>query len=257
MPRVEAHQIDTYYQRIGQGPTLLLLHGWRNDWQSWSPLIADLAQHYNLIVPDLPGFGRSATPPDGWDTKQFTTWLREFLKELEVNELEAVLGHSYGAKVAGWFWLTRTQPVVTVNKGLFLLDPSGVPNRLAWYQRGLQIVLPWLPQSWKRGALAKLRPWLYRSLDADSDYLLATPWQEATLQQILREDIRTLIRTPRNVPLHLCFGACDPATPLWMAYAWLPLSTQSEVFVVPDTGHHPHHEQTKLVLTWLETYLKA
>lgn len=255
MPRTEAAGIDTYYQQIGQGPTILLLHGWRNNWQSWSPLIAQLATNYQLLIPDLPGFGQTGTSsPDGWQTKDYTNWLQDFLKKTNTSQLSAVIGHSYGAKVAAWHFL-QSATSLKPTQGLFLIGPSGIPNKLSWYKKILKSSLPLVPLLIKRKMLVAIRPWIYRQLDADSDYLQSTPWQEKTLQKILTEDIRRQVKQSSSLPLHLCFGQHDEASPLWMAYQWLPLSKKSEVFVVPQAEHHLHLTHTSLVNNWLETYL--
>ena len=56
---------EMYYVRIGDKslPTLLLIHGSPGDWTAWKELIleTDLAQYYQLIIPDRPGFQSSTT----------------------------------------------------------------------------------------------------------------------------------------------------------------------------------------------------
>lgn len=48
----------------GDGPPLILLHGWAMDRRVWKPQIDALSRHFRLIVPDRRGFGRSTAPPD-------------------------------------------------------------------------------------------------------------------------------------------------------------------------------------------------
>ena len=48
----------------GDGPPLILLHGWAMDRRVWRPQVESLARHFRLIVPDRRGFGRSTAPPD-------------------------------------------------------------------------------------------------------------------------------------------------------------------------------------------------
>ena len=50
---------DLVYTRKGSGPTLLLLHGIGHRRQIWDPIIDDLAARYDVIAPDLSGFGES------------------------------------------------------------------------------------------------------------------------------------------------------------------------------------------------------
>lgn len=47
----------------GDGPPLILLHGWTLDWRMWQPQIDELAEHFLIVMPDRRGFGRSTAPP--------------------------------------------------------------------------------------------------------------------------------------------------------------------------------------------------
>jgi pimeloyl-ACP methyl ester carboxylesterase len=51
------------YHREGEGPPLVLLHGVGHHWQAWQPVIARLADEFDVIACDTPGFGGSAALP--------------------------------------------------------------------------------------------------------------------------------------------------------------------------------------------------
>jgi pimeloyl-[acyl-carrier protein] methyl ester esterase len=55
--------VTLYVEESGEGPPVVLLHGWGLHGGIFAPLVAELAAHFHLIVPDLPGFGRSARSP--------------------------------------------------------------------------------------------------------------------------------------------------------------------------------------------------
>ena len=46
------------FHRTGSGSPMLLIHGIGGSWEHWKPLIGGLAPEHDLILPDLPGFGR-------------------------------------------------------------------------------------------------------------------------------------------------------------------------------------------------------
>jgi pimeloyl-ACP methyl ester carboxylesterase len=52
------------YVRTGQGPTIILIHGLASSMHTWSEVIGPLAQKFDVIALDLPGFGASAQPSD-------------------------------------------------------------------------------------------------------------------------------------------------------------------------------------------------
>src|SRR6185437_15807137 len=59
---VQANGIRIHYVREGRGPPLLLLHGWPEFWLVWRKCIPDLARDFDVIAPDLRGFGDSEKP---------------------------------------------------------------------------------------------------------------------------------------------------------------------------------------------------
>ena len=60
----------TLHVRVGgQGPAVVLLHGYGETGDMWSPLAADLARDHRVVVPDLRGLGLSSRPADGYDKK--------------------------------------------------------------------------------------------------------------------------------------------------------------------------------------------
>ena len=60
---------DMFVRWGGKGPTVVLLHGYAENSDSWAPLAADLMKDHTVVVPDLRGIGRSSKPADGYDKK--------------------------------------------------------------------------------------------------------------------------------------------------------------------------------------------
>ncbi len=83
----------------GQGPALVLLHGWMGSSFSWRKLLPLLAPHFSLVVPDARGYGDSAKPDAGYDGLTIKDDLRELLHALGHRQA-FVMGHDMGAPVA-------------------------------------------------------------------------------------------------------------------------------------------------------------
>ena len=65
----QRHEVDTasgpvVWRRFGDGPPLVLLHGGHGSWLHWARNIPAWAQHCSVLVPDMPGYGDSAAPPE-------------------------------------------------------------------------------------------------------------------------------------------------------------------------------------------------
>ena len=52
----------------GDGPPLLLVHGWPQTWYAWRLVMPALARGFSVVVPDQRGCGLSGQPEDGYDT---------------------------------------------------------------------------------------------------------------------------------------------------------------------------------------------
>ena len=61
----------------GEGPPLLLLHGWPQTWYAWRLVMPALARDFFVVAPDQRGTGLSGKPADGYDTGTLApTWSR-------------------------------------------------------------------------------------------------------------------------------------------------------------------------------------
>ena len=62
---MEANGVRLHYACTGKGLPIALLHGWPEFWFTWEPVTRASANRFDLIAPDLPGFGDSPKPDDG------------------------------------------------------------------------------------------------------------------------------------------------------------------------------------------------
>jgi haloacetate dehalogenase len=88
---------------LGEGPPLLLLHGYPQTHVMWSSVAPDLARDHTLVVPDLRGYGDSGKPADGeghagHSFRAMAADVAALMRELG-HERYAVVGHDRGARV--------------------------------------------------------------------------------------------------------------------------------------------------------------
>jgi pimeloyl-ACP methyl ester carboxylesterase len=90
----------TLHVRVGgQGPAVVLLHGFGDTGDMWAPLAANLARDHTVVVPDLRGMGLSSQPPGGYDKRTQAADIRSVLTKLGLDRA-AVVGHDIGTMVA-------------------------------------------------------------------------------------------------------------------------------------------------------------
>jgi pimeloyl-ACP methyl ester carboxylesterase len=90
---------NIHYMTAGQGPALILLHGYAETSLMWKPIIPALAKRFTVIAPDLPGIGDSDIPSSGLDMKSAAVSIHNLIESLGVKKAE-VVGHDIGLMVA-------------------------------------------------------------------------------------------------------------------------------------------------------------
>jgi len=88
-----------HYLTAGQGPALILLHGYTQTSRMWRPLIDKLKDKFTAVAPDLPGIGDSDIPKDGCDVKTAAIRIHALAKSIGVTKAR-VVGHDIGLMVA-------------------------------------------------------------------------------------------------------------------------------------------------------------
>jgi len=91
--------VSIHYMMAGQGPAVVLLHGFAETSLMWKPVIPALARGFTVIAPDLPGIGDSAIPKDGLDMKSAAVRMHALVRSLGFEKAE-VVGHDIGLMVA-------------------------------------------------------------------------------------------------------------------------------------------------------------
>lgn len=143
---------QVFWREVGQGPTLVFLHGSWNDSSQWLPLIQQLSQDYHCCAPDLLGFGDSERSPHHHSIQLEVECLHDYIEALHLPQVY-LIGHSLGGWIAASYALKQPERV----QGLILLAPEGVQpegQRLStWWMRCL-VARP----SLAAGILRLLRP---------------------------------------------------------------------------------------------------
>ena len=100
MQMLEINNRSLSYEEYGSGPVALLLHGSPGDAKVWTPVIERLADQYHVIVPNLPGYGKTNPQPAGDEPD--VGYAAQLIEDLihYVGSPVVLAGHSYGGVVA-------------------------------------------------------------------------------------------------------------------------------------------------------------
>jgi pimeloyl-ACP methyl ester carboxylesterase len=108
MPHATIDGLDIAYREFGEGPPILLLHGWPTSSYLFREVIGPLSEHHHVIAPDLPGFGDSSKPTDvRYDFALYERVIDGLLDHAGAFEV-ALVGHDLGGPI-GVHWALRNR----------------------------------------------------------------------------------------------------------------------------------------------------
>jgi pimeloyl-ACP methyl ester carboxylesterase len=92
--------VRLHYVTAGQGPAVVLLHGWPQTWYMWRKILPGLAQHYRVVAPDLRGLGDSSRPAGGYDKKTLAHDVWRLVHDVLGERRFFLVGHDWGGPTA-------------------------------------------------------------------------------------------------------------------------------------------------------------
>lgn len=119
-----------HYVRGGQGPTLVLLHGFPEDWHEWRRIMPRLSKRFTVVAVDLRGVGGSAPSADGYAAVNLARDVHELIDGLELGPAHLV-GHDVGGGVAYAFareFPEHTSTVMVMEIPIPGIEPQLIPE---------------------------------------------------------------------------------------------------------------------------------
>lgn len=269
---VSVNQDRTAYIRHGNGPPLVLLHGYIGSIWNWEHQIEPLGRRFTLYIPDLLGQGLSDKPRIAYTPSAYIEWLRGFLDALGISRAH-LAGNSMGAGLALGLALTHPDRV----ERLVLI--SGFPGEVLAQARGRYLkLLSRLGSGWLFGLACRLvgrrglRTFLEgiiqdrnrvtpavveRAYRLFKEYGKARPlWSSLTCvgdwDRLYAPHVGTV-----TAPVLIVWGRDDRFFPLAVGEDLHRSIPGSRFAVIPDAGHLPMWEQpdevNRLIADFLTT----
>ncbi len=258
---VDAGQLRWHVQVMGEGPTLLLLHGTGAATHSWRALMPLLAKRFTIVAPDLPGHGFTrGRPAGGFTMPAMARALGRLMTALE-REPAVIVGHSAGAAIAIRMAIDGiASPTAIVGLNAALLPFPGLAATLFPTLARLVFVNPFAPHVFARMARTpgETARFLVRSTGSRIDAegvgwyrrLLATSGHCAGAIAMMADwDLPALKRVLPQLatPLLLIHGAADTAIPVSNAREAAAMIKGARLLTLPGLGHLAHEERPQEV----------
>ena len=256
---VELNGRPVFYRSCGEGPALVLLHGFAEDGRVWREQYDRFPAH-RLIIPDLPGSGRSPAQPD-MSMEGLADTIHVLCEELQAKPC-ILVGHSMGGYVAlavaeryaadiaglGLFHSTAfadtEEKKATRRKGIAFMDENGA-------YEFLKISTPNLySDDTKKDRPELVEAQLETVKDMRKEALVA--YYEAMMQ---RPD-RTGVLRATTVPVLFILGRSDTAVPLADGLKQCHLPATAVVHVFERSGHMGMQEEKEKAGDALEAFAK-
>jgi len=87
-------------KEFGKGPTLLLIHGWNNDWSGFVPFIEHIEKNFHVIAIDLPGYGLSDPLHEDYSVEKLSSVISEFIDKKKIGKVDVLCALSMGTVIA-------------------------------------------------------------------------------------------------------------------------------------------------------------
>ena len=110
--------VDLHFVTTGEGPPLVLIHGFPQTWYQWRHIIDRLAGRFTIIAPDLRGIGASPGPATGYDKHSLAGDVNAIVAHVCADQPTLVVGHDMGSFVAFAYALRFREQV----RALMLVD---------------------------------------------------------------------------------------------------------------------------------------
>ena len=263
MPEIIINGIKTNYQVFGEGKPFLILHGWGSNSERWQLIAEEISKNgftplensgdgvaqkvngsltgFKVIVPDLPGFGKSDALLTPWNGNKYTNWVEEFIKEMNLGEFY-LLGHSFGGALAAKVAIKHVQEV----KKLFLVAAACIrkktaPKNISAKASKLVKIFSFLPY------YALFRKAVYKFIIRKSDYVYVDGVMKETYLNIISEDLSFKLPFVK-APTVIIWGDKDESTPPEDAYYIEKQIKNSKLIMIPGASHKLNKEYPEIIV---------
>jgi pimeloyl-ACP methyl ester carboxylesterase len=199
MPFVNVDGLRVHYLEEGQGPPVVLIHGWGMSAECWDDVMAVLTADYRCLALDLPGYGRSEQS-ERVSVQDYAGVVAAFCRALELSGVTLV-GHSMGGMITLLTALEHPRGIGRLVTAGAVITGKLSPLLKWWIYPGLRFaMMPWFgPRLYSFAA--GIRPymrWLVGKTWYGDPASMDEPYFPRRLAPILRTD--TIITRLRNLP---------------------------------------------------------
>ena len=318
--QIKIDSLNVNYKEIGNGEIpIVLLHGWGIDSDKYVELAnliinsteiqrnksdnsetsqessAGLSpqwsqRNFKIIIPDLPGFGKSDEPDENWDLDDYVEFTDKFIKSVtqargfeliknilsksnlknimnggfssisntktKKNKQVILTGHSFGGQIAIKYAIKYPEKI----DRLILTGAAGIRHKLTAKQKMLFILAKSGKLIFSLPVINIFKIPIYKlfwkiARQRKKDYYCASPRMKEIMKNVLVEDL-TLILKKIKVPTLLVWGKLDNSTPLSDGNLMNEKIENSELVIFDDANHSLPYQKPEEFIETIKEFIK-
>jgi pimeloyl-ACP methyl ester carboxylesterase len=255
-------------------PTIIFLHGFRGTHHGFA-LIGKHLPKFNVIVPDLPGFGEGVQLAS-YDLDSYTKWVKKFIEDQRLSKPPILVGHSFGSILSSAYAAKYPDTI----ERLILINPIGAPalsgprvliSQLAVFYYWVGKRLPaLLAQHWlsSRAVMLfititmmktkdkQLRTYIYDQHHQHFGKFHSPSSVAAGFRTSISHNVRDFAGKI-TVPTLLIVAEKDDITSLPQQEELHVLFKDAELKVIKDVGHLTHYETPDQIADLIQEFVKS
>ena len=237
------NNVKVYYERYNQGgeKPLVFLHGWGQNTEMMLPVAKPFIENHEVILIDLPGFGKSGQLDRPYEVSDYVELLHELLQKLDIKK-PTLIGHSYGGKIS----LLYASKYEVEKLVLF-----GSPFQKEIGKESLK--LKTLRTLKKIPGINKLEGFAKKHIGS-TDYKNASPVMRETLVKTVNLDITEEVKKIK-APTLLIWGTADEAVSIDRAYELEKLIPDAGLVVYENATHYAYLENLGQTISVMKSFL--
>ena len=263
----DSNGVKIHYIRLGQGPLIVMIHGFPDYWYTWRHQMKALSENYQVVAIDMRGYNRSDKPKgvENYDMRLLVGDVVSVIRHFGRNKA-IIVGHDWGGAVAWQFAMNlpdMTEKLIVLN----LPHPRGLIRELAQnpeQQRNSQYARDFQKEGAHKGLTAEgLAGWV-EDLDARKKYIEA--FRRSDFEAMLNYYKRNYPRPPFGddtspvtkvkAPVLMFHGLKDPyLLHHALSGTWEWLEKDLTLVTIPEASHFVHHDAADLVTRTMKMWL--
>lgn len=241
LKNIKGVKVNYFFHDIGADVSLVLLHGWNQNIEMMMPIGEKFFDRYNVLIIDLPGFGKSSEPLHSWTVYEYAECVKQMVDDLGLNKI-ILMGHSFGGRVGLIY-----SSIYDVDKLICFASP---------YCKELK-KLPLKTKIYKSLKNVSCLKWIaniMKNYIGSTDYKNATEVMRGVLVQSINlemiEDVKKI-----KAPTLLIWGSLDTAVPINRAYELESLIKDAKVVEYEGATHYAYLERKNEVIQVIDDFI--